>query len=203
MLQLFQGFSSVTRGEVKFTLNFFDKRYEFFTDSAMSSAVTSHYRFQIIQQTYKIMFGLDLVGNPHKIVVDMFSGVKDFFYEPYHGLTQSGDEFLEGLEFGTKKMFSGIVGGTTGGLSKITHSLGSVTAGLTFDTQYQDRRAQDSANTVKGVKEGFSRAGEKLVGGVVGGLFGLAAQPVKATIINHNPSLYYSAILFIIKVSKF
>ena len=37
-------------------------------------------------------------------------------------------EFLEGIRIGGNKFFSGVVGGTAGGLNKITHNLGSVAA---------------------------------------------------------------------------
>ena len=145
----------------------------------MRTLMIAHYRFQIIQQTYKFLFGVDIFGNPAKIAVDMVSGVKDFFYEPYYGMTQSGEEFIEGVRSGTSKMVSGIVGGTTGGLSKMTHTLGSVSAVMTFDKEYQKQRNQDEINKVRGVKEGFTRAGEKLFGGFAGGLLGVVAKPIQ------------------------
>ena len=173
------GIGIVTKGEVDFKLNYFNRNYEFFSDSDIMNKIMAHYRFQIIQQTYKFLFGVDIFGNPAKVAVDMVSGVKDFFYEPYQGLTQSGDEFIEGIRSGTGKMVSGILGGTTGGLSKMTHTLGSVSAQLTFDKQYQDKRNHDSVNAVRGVKEGFSRAGEKLFGGFAGGLMGIVTKPIE------------------------
>ena len=61
----------------------------------------------------------------------------------------------------------------------MTHTLGSVSAKMTFDKEYQEQRNHDSVNSVRGVKEGFSRAGEKLIGGFAGGLLGVVTKPVQ------------------------
>ena len=120
------GIGIVTKGEVDFKLNYFNRNYEFFSDSDITGKILAHYRFQIIQQTYKFLFGVDILGNPSKIAVDMVSGVKDFFYEPYQGMTQSGEEFIEGFRSGTSKMVSGIFGGATGGLRNDCQSLAEI-----------------------------------------------------------------------------
>ena len=61
----------------------------------------------------------------------------------------------------------------------MTHTMGSVTAKMTFDKEYQEQRNHDSVNSVRGVKEGFSRAGEKFLGGIAGGLIGVVSKPVQ------------------------
>ena len=122
------GLSIVTKGEVDFRLAYFEDSYRYFSNNELQDAIWRHYKFQIVQQMYKFVYGLELFGNPVKVAFDWGSGVKNLFYEPYQGMTQSGDEFLEGIRIGGNKFFSGVVGGTAGGLNKITHNLGSVAA---------------------------------------------------------------------------
>ena len=146
------GVGQVAKGDVSLQLSFFQTEYEYFSDNIIRERILAHYRFQIIQQLYKFLLGIELLGNPAKVAVDMFSGVKDFFYEPYQGITQSGEAFIEGIGSGTSKLFSGVVGGVTGGFSRLTHSIGSVSAAVTFDKEYQNKRTADNVNNVKGKK---------------------------------------------------
>ena len=131
------GLAVVTKGEVAFRLAFFEYSYQYFSDNELMATIWRHYRFQLVQQLYKVIFGLQILGNPMKVAFDMSQGVKNLFYEPYHGMRQSGDEFLEGLNIGANKFFSGVVGGSAGGLNKITHNIGSLTATASFDKDYR------------------------------------------------------------------
>ena len=144
------GIGQVAKGDVSLQLSFFQTEYEYFSDNIIRDRIMAHYRFQVIQQLYKFLLGIELLGNPAKVAVDMFSGVKDFFYEPYQGITQSGEAFIEGIGSGTSKLFSGVVGGVTGGFSRLTHNIGSVSAAVTFDKEYQNKRTADNVKNVKG-----------------------------------------------------
>ena len=46
-------------------------------------------------------------------------------------------EFAEGLAIGVRSVFSGVVGGAAGTVSKITGALGKGLASLTFDEKFQ------------------------------------------------------------------
>jgi len=46
-------------------------------------------------------------------------------------------EFAEGLVIGVRSVFSGVVGGAAGTVSRITGALGSGLASLTFDEKFQ------------------------------------------------------------------
>ena len=110
LLHWFQGLGIgvMTKGEVAFKLNYFERKYEFFSDSEIFSRIISHYRFQVIQQTYKLLFGVDLLGNPAKIAVDMASGVKDFFYEPYQDRVRFYFCFVLACAFTIMRQFSNL-----------------------------------------------------------------------------------------------
>lgn len=45
--------------------------------------IKSHYISQIIQQSYVLVLGLDILGNPYGLIKDFTEGLGDFFYEPF------------------------------------------------------------------------------------------------------------------------
>merc|ERR1712037_588694 len=71
-----------------------------------------------------------------------------------------------------------VVGGVTGGFIRLTHNIGSVSAAVNFDKEYQNKRTADSVNNVKGVKEGVARAGRTFFGGLFGGITGIVEKPI-------------------------
>ncbi len=50
--------------------------------SKITSEMTRHYAGQLIKQTYVLVFGLDVLGNPFGVIRGMAQGVEDLFYEP-------------------------------------------------------------------------------------------------------------------------
>jgi vacuolar protein sorting-associated protein 13A/C len=44
--------------------------------------VVSHYTTQALQQSYVLILGLDVLGNPYGLVRDFTRGIGDCFYEP-------------------------------------------------------------------------------------------------------------------------
>ena len=64
------------------------------------------------------------------------------------GAAEVQSEFAEGLAIGVRSMFSGVLGGAAGSVSKITGALGKVLASLTFDEKFQQViLASDWSNT--------------------------------------------------------
>ena len=45
--------------------------------------VKTHYYHQAIQQSYVLIFGLDVLGNPYGLIKDFTQGLGDLFYEPF------------------------------------------------------------------------------------------------------------------------
>ena len=43
----------------------------------------SHYSKQALKQMYKVVLGLDVLGNPFGLIHGLSEGVEAFFYEPY------------------------------------------------------------------------------------------------------------------------
>ncbi len=50
--------------------------------SKMLAEMARHYTGQAIKQTYVLILGLDVIGNPFGVIRGMAQGVEDLFYEP-------------------------------------------------------------------------------------------------------------------------
>ena len=55
----------------------------------------------------------------------------------FQGAVEGPSEFAEGLVIGVRSVFSGVIGGAAGTVSRITGALGKGLASLTFDEKFQ------------------------------------------------------------------
>ncbi len=58
------------------------------------------------------------------------------------GAVEGPSEFAEGMAIGVRSVFSGVVGGAAGTVSRITGALGKGLASLTFDEKFQKKRRE-------------------------------------------------------------
>jgi vacuolar protein sorting-associated protein 13A/C len=65
------------------------------------------------------------------------------------GAVEGPSEFAEGLAIGVRSVFSGVVGGAAGTVSKITGALGKGLASLTFDEKFQQKRREQGRDLPK------------------------------------------------------
>lgn len=159
--------------DVTFRLDCFERSMVLFTQEQLMWASLDHYKRQILKQFYVVVLGLDVIGNPVSLVMDLKQGVGDFFYEPIQGIIKGPEEAVEGLALGVASLFSHTVGGAIGALSKISGTLGEGISSLTFDDEMKKRRRQRRRE-----QPNIARSGKDLVEGLVGGITGLVTQPV-------------------------
>lgn len=159
--------------DVTFRLDCFERTMALFTQEQLLWASLDHYKRQILKQFYVVVLGLDVIGNPVSLAMDIKQGIGDFFYEPINGMIKGPEEAVEGLAVGVASLFSHTVGGAIGALSKISGTLGEGISSLTFDDDHKRRRRQRLRE-----QPNIARSGKDLVEGVVGGITGLVTQPV-------------------------
>jgi len=159
--------------DVTFRLDCFERSMVLFTQEQLMWASIDHYKRQILRQFYAVVLGLDVIGNPVSLVMDLKQGVGDFFYEPIQGIIKGPEEAVEGLALGVASLFSHTVGGALGALSKISGTLGEGISSLTFDDEMKKRRRQRRRE-----QPNIARSGKDLVEGLFGGITGLVTQPV-------------------------
>ena len=166
--------------DIIFRLAYFERKHSFYTQNDLFSEMIRHYTSQAIKQAYVIVFGLDVIGNPFGLVVGVSRSVEDLFYEPFLGAVEGPSEFAEGLKIGVRSVFSGVVGGAAGTVSKITGAIGKGLASLTFDEKFQAKRREAIKKRGRqNFGESLARSGRGLVMGVFDGVTGVALKPIE------------------------
>ena len=76
-------FTGLTVGEINdalFKLDFFERKHVSLAKSELAAQVVNHYKMQVYQQLYKLILGLDIIGNPMKLVLGITKGHFYFVY---------------------------------------------------------------------------------------------------------------------------
>lgn len=121
------------------------------------------------------------------LVQNLGTGVKDFFYEPFEGMSEGSLEaFLSGLGKGTNSLLGNTMEGTFTAASKITGTLGHGLASLTLDRRYNHDRARRRAQEAQNVSEGIKQVSEPTVTMMVFNLNLTVTCPNTHTNIQHN-----------------
>uniref|UniRef100_UPI00358EE903 intermembrane lipid transfer protein VPS13A-like n=1 Tax=Myxine glutinosa TaxID=7769 RepID=UPI00358EE903 len=165
--------------DVIFRLAFFEVKYKFYTSNQLMGEAISHYSKQALKQMYKVVLGLDVLGNPFGLIHGLSEGVEAFFYEPYQGAVQGPEEFMEGVSLGVKSLLGHAVGGAAGVVSRITGTVGKGFATMSMDEEYQQRRRDAMNQRPKDLREGLTRGGKGLLKGVLSGVTGVFTKPIE------------------------
>ncbi|CAH1274208.1 VPS13A [Branchiostoma lanceolatum] len=165
--------------DVEMKLAFFERRGVMLTQSQLIQEVQSHYTGQAIQQSYVLLLGLDVIGNPYGLVTKIGKGLGDLFYEPYQGAIEGPEQFAEGVARGVQSLLGHAVGGTAGALSSITGSVGKAFSLLSMDEDYSTRRRQRMQQQPSDMPSSLLLAGQSFIMGIVMGISGVVLQPVK------------------------
>jgi hypothetical protein len=73
--------------DVVFKLDYFERKNILVADSELISIVSQHYMTQVLKQFYVLVLGLDVIGNPMKLVLGLQKGLKIKFIALMIGLT--------------------------------------------------------------------------------------------------------------------
>ena len=89
-------------------------------------------------------------------------------------------EFAEGLAIGVQSVFSGVLGGAAGTVSKITGALGKGLASLTFDEKFMQKRRETIKRRAHNdnLAVGMARNTKELGMGFIGGISGVVMKPL-------------------------
>nr|XP_045607569.1 vacuolar protein sorting-associated protein 13A-like isoform X2 [Procambarus clarkii] len=136
-----------------------------------------HAKYQLVQQVYVLVLGLDILGNPYQRLRDLSQGVKDLIYQPALGIIEGPDEFAEGIARGAQSLMGHVVGGTADSLSLISSAIGNTIAVLSFDPDYRKKREQ-RLDMQSSFPLTMVRAGHTFVMGVVLGVSGVVVKPI-------------------------
>jgi vacuolar protein sorting-associated protein 13A/C len=132
---------------------------------------------QGIREAYKVLFSIEILGNPVKLLSGVKDGVKDFFYEPAMGLVSSPKDFGTGLAKGTGSLLKKVTGGVFEAAGKITGSVGKGVASMTLDQQFMKEREALNKEKVTGMAGGLVKGAKSLGKGIWSGITGIVVDP--------------------------
>jgi hypothetical protein len=152
----------------------------FQTRDELIRRVSRHYALSAVQRLYRMLGAADILGSPVNLVKNLGSGVYDFFHEPALGIVQSPAEFGSGIARGTKSLLKNSVYGIFNTTSKVTGSIGTGAAKLTFDEEYQRERDYSNArDKPKHAADGVWHGAKSFGSGLFKGISGIVTEPVK------------------------
>ncbi|GAM18638.1 hypothetical protein SAMD00019534_018130 [Acytostelium subglobosum LB1] len=154
-------------------------QHPFSSWSTLIDKLKSTYIKQALRQFYNILGSVDVIGNPVGLFRNFGTGVQDFFVEPAQGLVESPAAFGKGLAKGTTSLLKNSVYGTFNSISKITGTIGSGIATLSFDDKYLQERKAQNAKKPKHLGEGLAMGGIGLGKGLFQGITGIVTKPIE------------------------
>jgi len=140
----------------------------------------SFYKNKLLAQIYKIIFNMDLIGNPVNLVEGLGTGIFEFFNEPRKGLLKGPEEFGIGIARGTRSLVSNIVGGGFNSVSKITGTLLNASKNLSSlgtDEEIVTKEEEKPRGLLKGTLSGLKKGFGELAHGVTG----IVTKPIEQT----------------------
>lgn len=127
------------------------------------------------------MGSFEFLGSPVNLVNNLGTGVYDFFYEPAKGITQSPLQFGKGVAKGVGSLAKNFSYGIFNTTSKVTGSIASGVASLSFDQEYiKKREEQNIRDQPRHAAEGVLYGVRDLGKGIFKGVTGIAHEPYKA-----------------------
>eukprot|EP00049_Salpingoeca_infusionum_P002983 m.61945 g.61945 ORF g.61945 m.61945 type:complete len:3627 (-) comp11888_c0_seq2:204-11084(-) len=154
--------ASVTDATLK--LSALELNNVFAAQDELVADIVAHYTKEGIRQAYKVLLGLDFVGNPGQLFGHLTTGMTHLYYEPLH----------EGLT----SLASNAVVGATGMVSGLTGALGNTMAAITMDKDFQRQRRQAQSRK-KTTGQHVLHTGESMLRSVWGGATGLFVKPIE------------------------
>jgi vacuolar protein sorting-associated protein 13A/C len=107
------------------------------TSEGLTQKIISQYKGDVINQFYKIFGSLNIIGNPMGLLRNISTGFEDFAQKPAKGFVNGPAEFGKGIVQGTGSLVAHSVGGAFNSLSKITGTVSTGLATLSFDEEFE------------------------------------------------------------------
>ena len=145
--------------------------------------IYAHYKRELLFQIYKIIGGIDIIGNPVKLLNSIGTGFFELFNEPRKAFLKGPSYFGKGIKKGVSSLLSNILGGTSDSFSKITGSLLEATKIISGNSNYNinneyERREEEPNGLIKGIHLGLKRGFNEIKKGFIG----IFKYPIEGTL---------------------
>ena len=156
-------------------LNGMSLTHEFTQTDQLIAVIGHQYLMQLLRQLYKVIGSLELVGNPVRLVANVGTGVRDFFYEPWRGLIKGGQRHGHGHSHGRGQFGYGGMGHSGGGGGGFGPGPGAGAGGMSVGSSLGGVLSKRSGQTI-GFTRGVAKGTISLVGNTTYGVFNAASR---------------------------
>ena len=146
--------------------------------NSLKHKLISYYKYQVLGQIYKIIFNMDIFGNPVHLLEGVGSGIYQLFNEPRKGLLKGPEEFGIGLTRGARALVSNVVGGGFNTVSKITGTLLTATKNISSMGTEEEVVIKEEEKP-KGFFSGALSGFKKGIGELTHGVTGIVTKPIE------------------------
>lgn len=168
--------------DVKFQFHSFEIINGVRTWTELYEDLLNHYKIQALHQTYALLLGLDVLGNPFGLVTNVSQGLTDLFYDPLLVPWKKDEDNSESLQMGLKikETVNKTISYLAGSGSLITGSVGRVLATCTFDSEYKKKRQYKlSKSSTWKLSETLKFAAKGVALGTYEGVTGFVKKPIQ------------------------
>ena len=153
--------------------------HTFGSSKEVAATLKDYYKEDLLINGFRLLFSIDILGNPAELMHNVKQGVFDFFTKPIEGIGESmktgniGDAGM-GLVEGTASLGGHLIGGVLGSAGKITGGLSGALKDLVGDKK-EESKIEQPKNVIEGVGKGAVSVGK----GLFGGITGIFTDPIK------------------------
>ena len=138
------------------------------------------YRSDFVKQVLKLVFNLEILGNPASLFKGIGSGFRDFFEKPIKGIVKGPIDGMKGVVKGTSSLFINTTKSILSSTSTITSGISKELLYFTKDDEYINNREKTKmlekpTNFVEGL--GFGLV--SIAGGVYHGITDFVKKPIE------------------------
>lgn len=151
----------------------------FVSSSGLLNRLASHYKWEVIKKSYRVLGSFDIIGNPVNSLSALGSGFKDFFYEPAKGIAYGPKEFMRGLRRGSKSLMKKSIYALFNPIAGVSEQLSDALATVTMDKHFVNKRAMVNVEEPSDFKDGLSKGSSVLGHGFADGVTGMVKLPQK------------------------
>ena len=147
-----------------------------YTNTAeLSQLLSMHYITGLVMQLGWVLGSLDILGNPSLLLHRLQTGLHNFVYLPYEGLTRGPGFFMLGVGRGVSSLLANVSGGMLRVVTNFSSSIASNMERFSLDSDHisyqqalRQSRSQSTSGIGAGVSGGMSSFGMSLMSAVAG-----------------------------------
>ena len=104
--------------------------------NALLYKLYDYYYYTFLRECIKIIFSVDLLGDPYHLISHLSQGISNFITYPILSIFNGPSDFIFYLFYGTKSLLSNSIGGLLDSLHKFTNSISKNILKLTISENY-------------------------------------------------------------------